>query len=99
MTIPPRFLEVCNAFQPDLIIHSKCSITNIANLIRCLCDIFRQVLKIVRDVLIHVIIEELHHRGEIIAILWQMNFQPSDMGWLSIMEKTNPSWVLSNKEM
>jgi uncharacterized damage-inducible protein DinB len=31
---------------------------------------------IVRDVLIHVIAEELHHRGEIIAILWQMNFQP-----------------------
>lgn len=33
----------------------------------------------VRDVLIHVITEELHHRGEIIAILWQMNFQPPDM--------------------
>jgi uncharacterized damage-inducible protein DinB len=49
---------------------------------------------IVRDVLIHVIIEELHHRGEIIAILWQMNFQPPDMGWLSVMKKTNPSWVL-----
>ena len=42
---------------------------------------------IVRDVLIHVIIEELHHRGEIIAILWQMNIQPPDMGWLSIMKK------------
>ena len=42
---------------------------------------------IVRDVLFHVIIEELHHRGEIIAILRQMNFQPPDMGWLSIMKK------------
>ncbi len=44
--------------------------------------------KIVRDVLIHVVTEELHHRGEIIAILWQMNFQPPDMGWLSVMKKT-----------
>jgi uncharacterized damage-inducible protein DinB len=49
---------------------------------------------IVREVLIHVIAEELHHRGEIIAILWQMNFQPPDMGWLSVMKKTNPVWVL-----
>ena len=49
---------------------------------------------IVRDVLIHVMTEELHHRGEIIAILWQMNFQPPDMGWLSVMKKTNPVWVL-----
>ena len=48
----------------------------------------------VRDVLIHVITEELHHRGEIIAILWQMNFQPPDMGWLSFMKKTDPIWVL-----
>jgi len=30
--------------------------------------------------------EELHHRGEIIAILWQMNFQPPHMGWLSVMK-------------
>ncbi len=49
---------------------------------------------IVRDVLIHVMTEELHHRGEIIAILWQMNFQPPDMGWLSVMKKTDPIWVL-----
>ena len=49
---------------------------------------------IVRDVLIHVMTEELHHRGEIIAILWQMNFKPPDMGWLSVMKKTDPIWVL-----
>jgi uncharacterized damage-inducible protein DinB len=49
---------------------------------------------IVRDVLIHVMTEELHHRGELIAVLWQMNFQPPDMGWLSVMKKTNPVWVL-----
>jgi hypothetical protein len=41
-------------------------------------------------VLIHVFTEELHHRGEIIAILWQMDIQPPDMGWISVMKKTNP---------
>jgi len=45
-------------------------------------------------VLIHVMAEELHHRGEIIAILWQMNIQPPDMGWLSVMKKTDQLWVL-----
>jgi uncharacterized damage-inducible protein DinB len=51
---------------------------------------------VVRDVLIHGMTEELHHRGgEIIAILWQRNFQPPDMGWLSVMKKTDPVlWVL-----
>jgi uncharacterized damage-inducible protein DinB len=48
----------------------------------------------VKDVLIHVMAEELHHRGEIIAILWQMNIEPPDMGWLSVMKKTDPLWVL-----
>ncbi len=33
----------------------------------------------VKDVLIHIITEELHYRGEIIAILWQMKIQPPDM--------------------
>ena len=36
---------------------------------------------IVSDVLLDVITEELHHRGEIIAILWQKDIQPPDMGW------------------
>ena len=49
---------------------------------------------IVKDVLINIITEELHHRGEIIAILWQMNIQPLDMGWLSVMKKTDPVWVI-----
>ena len=29
-----------------------------------------------------------------IAILWQMNIQPRDMGWLSVMKKTDPVWVM-----
>ena len=49
---------------------------------------------IVKDVLIHVFTEELHHRGEIIAILWQMDIQPHDMGWLSVMKKPDPIWIM-----
>ena len=49
---------------------------------------------VVKDVLFHVITEELHHRGEIIAILWQMGIQPPDMGWLSVMKKTDPLWEM-----
>jgi uncharacterized damage-inducible protein DinB len=48
----------------------------------------------VKDVLKHVITEEIHHRGEIIAVLWQMNIQPPDMGWLSVMGKTDPLWIM-----
>ncbi len=33
------------------------------------------------DVLIHVFEEEVHHRGELIALLWQMNIEPPSMGW------------------
>ncbi len=47
-----------------------------------------------KEVLIHVFTEEMHHRGEIIAILWQMDIQPPDMGWLSVMKKTNPIWIM-----
>jgi uncharacterized damage-inducible protein DinB len=35
----------------------------------------------VEDVLIHVFEEEVHHRGELIALLWQMNVEPPPMGW------------------
>jgi len=35
----------------------------------------------VDDVLIHVFEEEVHHRGELIALLWQMNVEPPPMGW------------------
>ena len=48
----------------------------------------------VKDILMHVIIEQIHHRGEIIATLWQMNIQPPDMGWLSVMGKTDPLWIM-----
>jgi uncharacterized damage-inducible protein DinB len=33
------------------------------------------------DVLVHVFEEEVHHRGEFIALLWQINIEPPAMGW------------------
>lgn len=33
------------------------------------------------DILIHVFEEEVHHRGEIIALLWQIGVEPPLMGW------------------
>jgi uncharacterized damage-inducible protein DinB len=36
------------------------------------------------DVLIHVFEEEVHHRGELIALLWQMGVEPPLMGWKNL---------------
>jgi uncharacterized damage-inducible protein DinB len=33
------------------------------------------------DILIHVFEEEVHHRGELIALSWQMDIDPPAMGW------------------
>jgi len=33
------------------------------------------------DVLIHVFEEEVHHRGELITLLWQMGVEPPLMSW------------------
>jgi len=33
------------------------------------------------DILIHMFEEEVHHRGELIALLWQMGVEPPSMGW------------------
>ncbi len=33
------------------------------------------------DVLIHAFEEEVHHRGELIALLWQIDVRPPLMGW------------------
>jgi uncharacterized damage-inducible protein DinB len=45
-----------------------------------------------RDALIHVFTEEVYHRGEMIAMLWQMDVQPPDMGWLPTLKRTEPEW-------
>jgi uncharacterized damage-inducible protein DinB len=36
------------------------------------------------DVLIHVFEEEVHHRGEIIGLLWQIGVEPPLMGWKNL---------------
>ncbi|MDQ1280540.1 MAG: hypothetical protein QG670_1803 [Thermoproteota archaeon] len=36
------------------------------------------------DVLIHLFEEEVHHRGELIALLWQMGIEPPAMGWKNL---------------
>ena len=33
---------------------------------------------------IHVFEEEVHHRGELIALLWQRNVEPPLMGWKNL---------------
>ena len=35
----------------------------------------------VEDVLIHLFEEEVHHRGELIALFWQMGVEPPSMSW------------------
>jgi uncharacterized damage-inducible protein DinB len=36
------------------------------------------------DILIHLFEEEVHHRGELIALFWQMNCEPPLMSWKSL---------------
>jgi len=36
----------------------------------------------VEDVLLHVIEEEIHHRGELLCIYWQHDIQPPNVGYL-----------------
>jgi len=36
------------------------------------------------DVLIHVFEEEIYHRGELNALLWQMGIDPPPMGWKNL---------------
>lgn len=41
-----------------------------------------KIMKITaEDILIHVFEEEVHHRGELIALLWQIGVEPPAMGW------------------
>jgi uncharacterized damage-inducible protein DinB len=44
-------------------------------------DLGKVVRVTAEDVLIHVFEEEVHHRGELIALLWQMEIEPPLMGW------------------
>jgi len=47
-------------------------------------DADEKVVVTAEDVLIHVFEEEVHHRGEIIALLWQIDVEPPLMGWKNL---------------
>ena len=38
------------------------------------------------DVLMQITIEQAHHLGEIIALLWQHNIEPPEMTWIGVQE-------------
>ena len=41
----------------------------------------------VEDILIHAALENIHHFGELIAMLWQMDVEPAHVGWLGWLQK------------
>ncbi len=43
----------------------------------------------VEDVLIQNLTEQLHHRGELIALLWQIDIEPPEMQWTWYVEEAN----------
>ena len=40
----------------------------------------------VEDILIHTALENIHHFGELIALLWQIDVEPLHMGWLGYIQ-------------
>lgn len=44
----------------------------------------------VEDILIDLFQEETHHRGELIALLWQMDINPPHMGWSQYLRTRMP---------
>ena len=41
----------------------------------------------VEDVLVHVALENIHHFGELIALLWQMDIEPPHIGWIGYLQR------------
>jgi uncharacterized damage-inducible protein DinB len=41
----------------------------------------------VEDVLVHVVLENIHHFGELIALLWQIDVDPGHMGWIAYLQR------------
>jgi uncharacterized damage-inducible protein DinB len=39
------------------------------------------------DVLIHLALENAHHFGELIALLWQIDIEPPHMGWITYIQQ------------
>jgi uncharacterized damage-inducible protein DinB len=41
----------------------------------------------VEDVLVHAALENIHHFGELIALLWQIDVEPPHMGWIGYIKR------------
>jgi uncharacterized damage-inducible protein DinB len=41
----------------------------------------------IEEILVHLVLEETHHRGEIICLLWEMNVEPPFEGWIQYLLK------------
>ena len=41
----------------------------------------------VDDIIVHSALENIHHFGEFIALLWQMDLNPPHMGWIAYLQK------------
>lgn len=41
----------------------------------------------IEDILIHVAFENVHHFGELIALLWQTDVEPPHMGWIAYLQR------------
>jgi uncharacterized damage-inducible protein DinB len=42
----------------------------------------------VEQILVHIVLEETHHRGELLCLLWEMNIQPPHEGWIPYLART-----------
>ena len=43
----------------------------------------------VEDVLMHVVEEEIHHRGELLCLMWQNDMEPPLKMWFDWLKETN----------
>ena len=69
--VEERMQKYLNSLTPEQM-NEKYDVTN---------DAGEKIQVTAEDVLIHVFEEEVHHRGELIALLWQMDVEPPLMGW------------------
>jgi uncharacterized damage-inducible protein DinB len=45
------------------------------------------ILVRVEDVLVAAALENIHHFGELIALLWQIDIEPPHMGWIGYLQR------------
>ena len=45
------------------------------------------ILVRVEDVLVATALENIHHFGELIALLWQMDIEPPHLGWIGYLQR------------